>query len=109
MLAQKRQQDQYNESEKAQNLRKRHWVFSKDLDSDGAQKAHQYYHQQNAQYSGNDAEALILGDRQTPYSVLRKVMATCTEAEYGKVSLAVVESELRQSTPVSQRTAQLIR
>ena len=29
----------------------------------------------------------------TPYSVLRKVMATCTDAEYGKVSLAVIESE----------------
>ena len=56
-----------------------------------------------------DREVTILGDRQTPYSVLRKVMATCTDAEYGKVSLAVVESELRQSTPVSQRTAQLIR
>jgi biopolymer transport protein ExbD len=56
-----------------------------------------------------DREVTILGDRQTPYSVLRKVMATCTEAEYGKVSLAVVESDLRQSTPVSQRTAQLIR
>lgn len=57
-----------------------------------------------------DREVTILGDRQTPYSVLRKVMATCTEAEYGKVSLAVIESELRQSTPARQeRTAQLIR
>jgi biopolymer transport protein ExbD len=56
-----------------------------------------------------DREVTILGDRHTPYSVLRKVMATCTEAEYGKVSLAVVESDLRQSTPVSQRTAQLFR
>jgi biopolymer transport protein TolR len=56
-----------------------------------------------------DREVTILGDRQTPYSVLRKVMATCTEAEYGKVSLAVVESEMRPSTPVSQQTAQLIR
>jgi hypothetical protein len=36
-------------------------------------------------------------------------MATCTDAEYGKVSLAVVESELRQSAPVTQQTAQLIR
>lgn len=56
-----------------------------------------------------DREVTILGDRQTPYSVLRKVMATCTEAEYGKVSLAVVESELRQPAPVTQQTAQLIR
>ena len=38
-----------------------------------------------------DREVTILGDRSTPYSVLRKVMATCTNAEYGKVSLAVVE------------------
>jgi biopolymer transport protein ExbD len=38
-----------------------------------------------------DREVTILGDRNTPYSVLRKVMATCTDADYGKVSLAVVE------------------
>lgn len=42
-----------------------------------------------------DREVTILGDRHTPYSVLRKVMATCTEAQYGKVSLAVVEREQR--------------
>jgi biopolymer transport protein TolR len=44
-----------------------------------------------------DREVTILGDRQTP------------EAEYGKVSLAVVESELRQTRPVRERTAQLNR
>jgi len=26
-----------------------------------------------------------------PYSLLRKVMATCTEADYGRVSLAVMQ------------------
>jgi len=56
-----------------------------------------------------DREVTILGDKQTPYSVLRKVMATCTEAAYGKVSLAVVESELRQPSPAPGRTAQLLR
>ena len=40
-----------------------------------------------------DREVTILGDRATPYSVLRKVMATCTDAEYGKVSLAVIQRE----------------
>jgi biopolymer transport protein ExbD len=40
-----------------------------------------------------EREVTILGDRNTPYSVLRKVMATCTEAEYGKVSLAVIQRE----------------
>jgi len=40
-----------------------------------------------------EREVTILGDRNTPYSVLRKVMATCTDADYGKVSLAVIERE----------------
>lgn len=51
-----------------------------------------------------EREVTILGDRGTPYSVLRKVMATCTEAEYGKVSLAVIERE--RAVP-SARTAAL--
>lgn len=62
-----------------------------------------------AQQDIKDREVTILGDRHTPYSVLRKVMATCTDAEYGKVSLAVVESELKNSTPAPARTAQLVR
>jgi biopolymer transport protein ExbD len=65
--------------------------------------------QDAAQQEIKDREVTILGDRQTPYSVLRKVMATCTDADYGKVSLAVVESELKSSTPAIPRTAQLVR
>jgi biopolymer transport protein TolR len=38
-------------------------------------------------------EVTILGDRNTPYSVLKKIMLTCSDAEYGKVSFAVVERE----------------
>jgi len=38
-------------------------------------------------------EVTIMGDKNTPYSVLKKIMFTCSEAEYGKVSLAVVERE----------------
>lgn len=49
-----------------------------------------------------DREVTILGDRHTPYSVLRKVMATCTDADYGKVSLAVIERDQR-----ADRTASL--
>lgn len=54
-----------------------------------------------------EREVTILGDRTTPYSVLRKVMATCTDAEYGKVSLAVIEREQRGAAPA--RTASLIK
>ncbi len=38
-------------------------------------------------------EVTIMGDKGTPYSVLKRIMATCTDANFGKVSLAVVERE----------------
>jgi hypothetical protein len=34
-----------------------------------------------------------MGDKNLPYSVLKRIMLTCSEAEYGKVSFAVVERE----------------
>jgi biopolymer transport protein TolR len=40
-----------------------------------------------------EREVTIMGDRGVPYVVLKKVMATCTDADYGKVSLAVLERE----------------
>jgi len=45
--------------------------------------------------SGDDADAerevTIMGDREIPYSLLKRVMATCTDANYGRVSLAVLQ------------------
>jgi biopolymer transport protein TolR len=38
-------------------------------------------------------EVTIMGDKDIPYSVLKKIMLTCSDAEYGKVSFAVVERE----------------
>ena len=38
-------------------------------------------------------EVTIMGDKSTPFRVLKRIVSTCTEAEYGKVSLAVVERE----------------
>jgi biopolymer transport protein ExbD len=38
-------------------------------------------------------EVTIMGDKSIPYSVLKKIMLTCSDAEYGKVSFAVVERE----------------
>src|SRR6202142_2767135 len=38
-------------------------------------------------------EVTIMGDKGTPYSVLKRIMLTCSDAEYGKVSFAVVERE----------------
>jgi len=38
-------------------------------------------------------EVTIMGDKNTPYSIMKKIMITCSQAEYGKVSFAVVERE----------------
>jgi biopolymer transport protein TolR len=38
-----------------------------------------------------EREVTIMGDRNLPYTVLKKVMNTCTQSNYGKVSLAVLE------------------
>jgi biopolymer transport protein ExbD len=38
-----------------------------------------------------DQEVTIMGDKAVSYRLLRKVMATCTEADYGRVSLAVIQ------------------
>ncbi len=36
-------------------------------------------------------EVTIMGDKSIPYSVLKKVMNTCTQASYGHISLAVLQ------------------
>lgn len=37
-------------------------------------------------------EVTIMGDKEIPYALLKKVMATCTDADYGRVSLAVMQT-----------------
>ena len=36
-------------------------------------------------------EVTIMGDKEIPYKLLKKVMATCTDADYGQLSLAVLQ------------------
>ncbi len=45
-------------------------------------------------------EVTIMGDKEIPYSLLKRIMATCTDAEYGQLSLAVmqVSSEVQLAT-----------
>ena len=38
-------------------------------------------------------EVTVMADRTLPYEVLKKVLATCTAASYGKISLAVLQKE----------------
>ena len=37
-----------------------------------------------------EREVTILGDEKTPYNVIRKVMATCSQNDYAKITFAVV-------------------
>jgi len=48
---------------------------------------------QTAQQDLAEREVTIMGDKGTPFSVLKRVMATATASDYGKVSLAVIQRE----------------
>jgi biopolymer transport protein ExbD len=38
-------------------------------------------------------EITVMGDKALPYEVLKKVMRTCTDADYGRISLAVMQKD----------------
>jgi biopolymer transport protein TolR len=38
-----------------------------------------------------EREATIMGGKEIPYHLLKRVMATCTDADYGRLSLAVLQ------------------
>lgn len=41
-------------------------------------------------------EVTIMGDKEIPYRLLKKVMATCTESDYGQISLAVLQKSAEE-------------
>lgn len=43
-----------------------------------------------------DREITIMGDKDIPYRLLKKVMATCTKADYGRIALAVLQKSSDQ-------------
>jgi len=48
-----------------------------------------------------DREVTIMGDKELPYSLLKKVMASCTAADYGRISLAVMQKAPQDDQEVS--------
>jgi len=44
-----------------------------------------------AQENTAGREVTIMGDKDIPYRLLKKVMATCMESDYGQISLAVLQ------------------
>jgi biopolymer transport protein ExbD len=49
-------------------------------------------------------EVTIMGDKAIPFRLLKKVMATCTDAAYERISLAVVQKEVKVSARGASRT-----
>lgn len=49
-------------------------------------------HRKDKKADIEDREVTIMGDRELPYSLLKRIMASCTAAEYGKISLAVTQA-----------------
>jgi biopolymer transport protein ExbD len=47
-------------------------------------------------------EVTIMGDKDIPYRLLKKVMATCSASDYGRISLAVLQ---KSSDQLDQLTA----
>ena len=52
-------------------------------------------------------EVTIMGDKDIPYRLLKKVMATCTESEYGQISLAVLQKSSDKLSEVADIQAAL--
>ncbi len=50
-------------------------------------------------------EVTIMGDKDIPYRLLKKVMATCTESDYGQISLAVLQKSADQLDELAKITA----
>ncbi len=50
-------------------------------------------------------EVTIMGDKDIPYRLLKKVMATCTESDYGQISLAVLQKSSDQLDELGKITA----
>ena len=50
-------------------------------------------------------EVTIMGDKDIPYRLLKKVMATCTASEYGQISLAVLQKSSDKLDEVGQLSA----
>lgn len=50
-------------------------------------------------------EVTIMGDRTTSYRLIKKIMATCTSADFGKISLAVMQKSPEQLAAVSNGLA----
>ncbi len=47
----------------------------------------------NGDKDAAEREITLMADKTLPYEVLKKVMKTCTDADYGKISLAVMQAE----------------
>ncbi len=50
----------------------------------------------SARTAAGSKEITLLADKTIPFKVLKKIMSTCTASGYGRISLAVVEKEVKR-------------
>lgn len=43
-------------------------------------------------------EVTILGDKDVPFKLLKKVMATCSQSQFGDISLAVIKKQVAEAS-----------
>jgi biopolymer transport protein ExbD len=55
----------------------------------------------NTKIVAESQEVTILADKSVPFSVVKKVMSTCTSQGYGRISLAVLQ-KASQTSPTSE-------
>lgn len=58
-----------------------------------------------AQQDIEGREVTIMGDKDIPYRLLKKVMATCTQSDYGQISLAVLQKSSEKLDEVDELQA----
>jgi len=52
-------------------------------------------------------EVTIIGDREIPYKLLKRVMATCTNADYGQLALAVLQKTSKKRLAAAGQPASM--
>ena len=52
----------------------------------------------NTLHVAESQEVTILADRSTPFSVVKRIMSTCTSQGYGHISLAVIQKDAQISS-----------
>ena len=91
------------EAKDARDVRHKRWKRAQENAFEAALQAEASKELVGAPVGGGDPaagrEVTVLADKGLPYAMLKKIMASCSAADYRKVSLAVIEKERAYAGP----------